>query len=85
MSGEDVRAGAEGIAVGDGDGVAEEESVESKYRPDECARRGSDWTERVDGERAAVKTGAYVWRCERCGHVDMRAGANHRRVTSSNR
>jgi len=81
----DVRAVAEAIAVSDATAADAEESVESKYRPDECAECGQDWSEPVDGGEAVAKIGAYVWRCANCGHVDMRADPNHRHVTSSRR
>ena len=84
MTDEDVRAVAEGIAVGDDD-APERPAVESKYRPDECARCGCDWREPTDGDSPATKLGAYVWRCGDCGHVDMRADPNHRRVSSFRR
>ena len=82
MRDEDVRAVAASIAVpevGDGDAAA---SVETKYRPDECARCGRDWTASGGDGDAAEKIGAYVWRCGNCGHVDMRADPSHRRVSS---
>ncbi|RLM72226.1 response regulator receiver protein [Halorubrum sp. Atlit-8R] len=82
MRDEDVRAVAESIAVpevGDGDTEAR---VETKYRPDECARCGRDWTASGGDGDAAEKLGAYVWRCGDCGHVDMRADPSHRRVSS---
>jgi len=85
LSDEDVRAVAETISVVDVADVDTERSVESKYRPDECARCGQDWNETIDGGDAAAKLGAYVWRCVNCGHVDMRADPNHRHVTSSRR
>ncbi|MEZ3164261.1 response regulator receiver protein [Halorubrum miltondacostae] len=85
MSDADVRAVAESIAVSDVADVDAEQSTESKYRPDECAQCGQDWSESVDGGDAAAKLGAYVWRCANCGHVDMRADPNHRHVSYSSR
>ena len=85
MSDEDVRAVAGEIALGDAVDVDAEKSVESKYRPDECARCGQDWSEPIDGGESAAKLGAYVWRCVNCGHVDMRADPNHRHVSSFRR
>ena len=84
MSSADVRAVAEGFSVPDGDAPAGT-AVESKYRPDECARCGRDWRETTDGGAPATKLGAYVWRCDGCGHVDMRADPNHRHVSSFRR
>lgn len=85
MSDADVRAVAESIAVPEVTDDDAGRSVESKYRPDECARCGQDWSESVDGGDAAAKLGAYVWRCVSCGHVDMRADPNHRHVSSFRR
>ncbi|PHQ39082.1 response regulator receiver protein [Halorubrum persicum] len=85
MSDEDVRAVADGITVTGVDDTDDGPSIESKYRPDECARCGRDWTGGADGEAPTVKLAAYVWRCDDCGHVDMRADPNHRHVTSFRR
>jgi len=82
MRDEDVRAVAESISVpepGDGEATG---SVESKYRPDECAQCGQDWTGSGGDGSAAEPIGAYVWRCGNCGHVDMRADPAHQRVSS---
>jgi Zn ribbon nucleic-acid-binding protein len=85
MSDADVRAVAAKIAVADVVAVDTERSIESKYRPDECARCGQDWSETIGGRESAAKLGAYVWRCVNCGHVDMRADPNHRHVSSFRR
>ncbi|WP_435095069.1 response regulator receiver protein [Halorubrum sp. N11] len=85
MSDEDVRAAAKSIAVSGTADVDAEESVESKYRPDECGRCGQDWSEPIDGGDAVAKLGAYVWRCVSCGHVDMRADPNYRHIGSFRR
>ncbi|TKX75199.1 response regulator receiver protein [Halorubrum sp. GN11_10-6_MGM] len=92
MTDEDVRAVAEGIAVADAEPADAEpadaaggKSGESKYRPDECARCGTDWRGSNGSEAPATKLGAYVWRCGSCGHVDMRADPNHRHVSSFRR
>gem|GEM_PF-1652517 len=85
MSDEDVRVVAEEMSFSDTAAVDAEKSIVSKYRPDECARCGQDWNKPIDGGESAAKLGAYVWRCVNCGHVDMRADPNHRRVSSFRR
>jgi hypothetical protein len=85
MRDEDVRAVAASISVPEVPDSDAAGSIESKYRPEECARCGRDWTVSGGGEDAATKIGAYVWRCGDCGHVDMRADPSHRRVSSFKR
>lgn len=85
LSDEDVRAVAGDIAPGDAASGDAEESIESKYRPDECGRCGQDWSETIDGGESAAKLGAYVWRCVNCGHVDMHADPSHRHISSFRR
>jgi hypothetical protein len=81
MDDSDVHAVAEAIALTDVADVDTEVSIESKYRPDECAQCGHDWSESVNGKDPAEKLGAYVWRCGNCGHVDMRGDPNHQSVS----
>jgi len=81
MDDNDVHAVAEAIALTHVSDVDTEISIESKYRPDECARCGHDWSEPANGEDPAEKLGAYVWRCGNCGHVDMRGNLNHQSVS----
>jgi hypothetical protein len=85
MDDDDVHAVANAITLADVANVDSETPVESKYRPDECARCGQDWSEPIDGDEPAAKLGAYVWRCANCGHVDMRGDPSHRHVSPSNR
>ncbi len=85
MDDDDVHAVAEAISLSDAADVDSETTAESKYRPDECAQCDQDWTEPLNGDDPASKIGAYVWRCENCGHVDMRGDPTHQRVNPSGR
>lgn len=83
LSSEDIRAVTSEIAAVDA--ADTDGSTERKYRPDECAQCGQDWSEPVDGGDPVSQLGAYVWRCANCGQVDMRADPNYRRANSYRR
>ena len=52
----------------------------SKYRPEKCSRCGEPWEGAADGGTKVTRLGAYVWRCDNCGHVQMRADPSHQDV-----
>lgn len=55
------------------------ETVDSKYRPDECSNCSEQWDE--DEEPDSLKRiAAYVWRCTNCGSVLMENDPSHRQT-----
>jgi len=83
MSEDDLRAVMQSINIETGGETADvPQKIESKYRPEKCGNCGQAWDPKDSDEPGMVRLGAYVWRCKRCGDVQMYADPSHQQLSS---